>query len=451
MVLFNNRTPFHEAFRLSVGSLKKLPHRLVLYKSGSDFNLEFAVSHANSTSAGSRGRMRSRLTPPLTSFTSEVNEVKGRIGNANVCCPTTFDVVKTELRGSTAVLRFKFSQGFTLIEVLVSVAIMAMISVMALTMITQVQNVVTKSRKQTEIFVGAIRGVDAVANELSRAVLLTQRQLVHPQTGKQISAVSEEKGVLRDISSLHFFMDRIQRFQMKIGGIGQGVFFQQIEGASNVAAVQGEKVFLVGKGFYVARYVSQSFFSFLGESSQKSNFRLMRLTIPTEELRVREDRFQNSVGESSPLDWFRPWVEREDPEEYAVPIAQNVIGVWFIAKTGVSGDEGILSPQMSYDSRQLGPYGRAISVRNSSREKQFFSWHHRLPPWIEIIALAVNGAQVDLIQEEEVSSLDPQSPQDLEIQLKEFQSQMKSRQIETKVVRRMVRVAAGEAFFEEAL
>lgn len=451
MFLFNNRTPFHEVFRLSEGSLKKLPHRLVLYKSRSDFNLEFAVAHANSTSAGSRGRMRSRLTPPLTSFASEVNEVKGRIGNANVCCPTTFDVVKTELRGSTAALRFKFSQGFTLIEVLVSVAIMTMISVMALTMITQVQNVVTKSKKKTEVFAGAVRGVDAVANELSRAVLLTQRQLVYPQTGKLMSATSEEKGVLRDISSLHFFIDRITRLQMKVGGIGQGVFFQQIEGASNVAAVQGEKVFLVGKGFYVARYVSQSFFSFLGESTPKSNFRLMRLTIPTEELRVREDRFQNAIWEASSHNWFRPWVQREDPEEYAVPIAQNVIGIWFIAKIGVSGEEGILSPQMSYDSRQLGPYGRTISVRNSSQEKQFFSWHHRLPPLIEIIALAVNGAQVDFIQEADYSSLDPLSPQDLEIQLKDFQGKMKSRQIETKVVRRMARIAAGEAFLEEAL
>jgi len=75
---------------------------------------------------GNRGRKLSGLPRLFSSFTSPGNDEKGNIGRTNGCFPTTFDAVKTPLKGFNGGLKAR--RGFSLTELMVVLAIMVTIT-----------------------------------------------------------------------------------------------------------------------------------------------------------------------------------------------------------------------------------------------------------------------------------------------------------------------------------
>jgi len=263
--------------------------------------------------------------------------------------------------------KMRLSSAFTLLEVLVSCAVLTMLLMMLASVTRHAGDLWTSGSARVEAFQGARAGFENMTRLLSQATLNTYWDYDNPNNPTRYIRKSE----------LHFLVDDAA---VILGGnnyYGQAVFFQA-PGNFNASTTTGTTSggvrdsltgLLNACGFFV-EYSSDAGRGWLPSGldvQPKERYRLMMWLQPSQELSIYSD------GTNS-----RAWLDRASQE--AVPVADNIIVLAVWPKEPDRQAVRTLPDQYHYDSRE-----GAASVPQPPNANQ-------LPPLVQVAMVAIDEA-----------------------------------------------------------
>lgn len=266
--------------------------------------------------------------------------------------------------------------GFTILEVLVSFAVLAILLVLLATMIGRTSSVWSYTRGQVEQFREARDAFDTLTRKLSEATLNTYLDY-EDASGATRTAATSGSFVPRTYgrqSELRFLSGPDLR------GESHAVFFQAPLGRTENGPAAGSPRLLNTLGYYVDYGDDAAFLpAFL---APRTRFRLMEFCEPTEKLSV----YQFTSGSASPSDrtsrkWFTDSLNAADPPVQIV--ADNIIAL-------------VLLPILPAADRQAGGYSESSLapdyVYDSTARKSDpnLNPRHQLPALIRLTMVAMD-------------------------------------------------------------
>lgn len=253
--------------------------------------------------------------------------------------------------------------GFTLLELLVATAILAVILVLVFSITDQTGKALARTSAQITAFQGARNAFTAITRQLSQATLNTYYDyLLDPDTGRPLAYIRQ--------SDLHFAAGKT----LLPGQQTHAVFFQAPLGYTVTERYREMDTLLNATGFFVTYGPDRERPGFLGDlpnpPPDHSRFRLMQYLQPAESLGVY-------LGASETGAWFQdPLAEEEWP---AYQLAENVLALILVPRLA-EDDQGqyqTIGDAFEYDSRAGG-----TSPQPSEQ--------NQLPPVMEVIMVAID-------------------------------------------------------------
>jgi len=254
--------------------------------------------------------------------------------------------------------------GFTLLELLVAMAVLMLILALAFSAITQTSVVWQRSTRDLEAFQGARRAFENITRLVSQATLNTYWDYEFDNTGRAVR--------YRRNSDLHFYLS-----PAGVNGApgtpdsGQALFFQAPYGRrSEPVLAQWTPELLNEIGFYVEFGSNASWLpAGLGGALRESHrYRLFQTVQPTEDFSVYSE---NGTGAGVPS-----WISTAN----AYPIADNIIALV------------VLPGRSQPDEAQFGPLVTvpAYDSRAAADQPNQPVTAHQLPPFLQIAVLAID-------------------------------------------------------------
>ena len=270
-------------------------------------------------------------------------------------------------------------RGFTLVELMVAMAVFTVIALMLLTVINNVSQLVRRSREQTEGFQGARIGFESLTRALSQATLNTYWDY-YDSAGKPASdpAYNGVPYKYGRQSELHLVSGQAQSL-IASGSTGtlptHAVFFQAPLGQAADSSLKPLNNTLNACGFFVEFGSDKEFRpDFLANQpgiKERFRYRLMQMYQPTENLQI----YSTGTGNG----WFTGPLAAGASRPVQV-VAENIIALVLIPKLSANGSE-LAAPDYSYDSRAARTFGTGTSKGNTL---------HQLPPLIEVIMVGLD-------------------------------------------------------------
>ncbi len=276
--------------------------------------------------------------------------------------------------------------GFTILELLVAVAVMAMVGVLLLSIISQTSQAVRTSNDRVESFQSAREGFDALTRQLSQATLNTYYDYFDSQrnprnANNDTTFVPNRYGRQSD---LHYISGN-NLVPNSWQPAGQAVFFQLPMGYSINGNYQGLENLLNACGFFVAYTSDASEMPSVlqsGRITPQYRFRLFRITQPAESLSIYNDP-------ATSKNWYeKPLADSVGSAALArangiYPVADNVIAIAVWPKLpptqeDYNSDAGRLAPAFNYDSRTSWGAGEQPSQM------------HQLPPLLDVVMVTID-------------------------------------------------------------
>ncbi|TXI78949.1 MAG: hypothetical protein E6Q40_16560 [Cupriavidus sp.] len=232
--------------------------------------------------------------------------------------------------------------AFTLLEMLVACAVLAMLSALLLTTLGQTTSITRRATEGISAFQAARAAFDIMTTNLGQATLSSYWD--YQDDGGDFrtasSRASFKPAAYGRNSELHFLIQPAGTQGLGTTGTGEMVAFQFPTAFASSASHEGLSSLLSACGYYVEYGDIEPLPSPFPQTAHKYRFRLMQALLPAENLKV----YDSSTGNA--------WLS--DLSSYATPIADNVIYllVW-PRKTQAednAGDE--LSSNFTYDSRK---------------------------------------------------------------------------------------------------
>ena len=224
------------------------------------------------------------------------------------------------------------SPGFTLVELLVSVAIFALLMVVVLNLIGVAQNAVTTQRARSGEFREARAVLERMADAVSGATLHSYWAYGDYNTHRRVDYVRTSDG--------HFVSGPVgSLLAADHPAPGHGVFFQTLEGQAPGpdGSVVGQPFNLVQcLGFYVDFNSDLEFRpAFLRDATdlypERRRFRLMEFRLPSEESVIYSsevDLNNESTPRNQAMRWFRgPFRNGGSVRDHSIILADNVLGL----------------------------------------------------------------------------------------------------------------------------
>lgn len=282
--------------------------------------------------------------------------------------------------------------AFTLVEILVSLAVLTILLLINAEVIGQVQSTWSASNARVSQFREARTAFDIITRNLSQATLntyvdYTNNYLAAP--GVPVGAASAPGGYKRN-SDLHFISGPAATLITAADGgtgslTGHAVFFQAPLGVTESPSLVGLDRLLCGRGYFV-QYSSDAAFapSFLPPRDFQYRYRLMEYSPPAE---------KNAIY-SSPA-WYADAGKAIDARETAVnisntrPVADNILALIISPRRELANANETESPtgptgianDYSYDSRALDNVVQPDVPQGTQ---------HLLPPLIRIVLVAID-------------------------------------------------------------
>lgn len=297
--------------------------------------------------------------------------------------------------------------GFSLIEVLTSLAILSVLMVILATMLSSIQRSFNRVRDKAEKYHEARVAFDNLERRIAQATLNTYWGYDNPERPTEYSPRSELHFVCGPMGQLTGSTRRVHS--------GHGIFFQAPFGYGGDEAGQlgGGKIYneLDGAmncwGYYVefnsdtesSRPLRPGFLS-SAKIEEKLRFRLMEFRLPSEKLTLFQIGLSGSTQQRQIYSWFADDAIRL---KYSVPVADNIIALFFVPRApgilGTPDDPGTsIAPAFLFDSRRF-----QWDKKNPSLSLQT---RHQVPPVLDMVLIAVtetswlnfsrNGAPEDL-------------------------------------------------------
>ena len=241
--------------------------------------------------------------------------------------------------------RSRARRAFTLIEMMVAMAVFVLLMTLLLTSLDQTTRVIRQSTSKIEAFQNARSAFDTMGQTLSQAALATYWDYQYDPQGNPLR--------YRRMSNLHFLTGA------GLKGVSQAILFQAPAGYSALpASYAGLSGLLNTCGFYVDYNNDSSWKpSFAGS---RYRYRLMQVLQPAESNRIYKD-----------ANWYLT--------APSFPVAENIIALIVRPMLpDAAGQPDI--PRYDYDSRL-----------NSDQDPQPVT-AHQLPPVVQLTMVAIDEA-----------------------------------------------------------
>lgn len=322
------------------------------------------------------------------------------------------------------------NRGFTLVEVLVASAVLAVLLVLLLTVTTRVSDTWRRTTTKMTAFEGARAAFDTITSNLAQATLNTYWDYDQPQTPTKYERRSELHFLSGPTSALGLGFD-------SSNNPGHAVFFQAPTGGIADANYSNLPYLLNGWGYFVefgsdAAEVP----GFLSSKSQnKYRFRLKEWQMPSEKLSV----YYYTSGK--PNDDSTAWIDlTASGGVRPQTLAENVILLLMVprmpTKAGLPGEILASSSDFVYDSR----------INNSTSVQK-----NQLPPAMEVIMIAIDEASAQRLADEYGTGAPPLFPGggsfsntlNLDSSLKSIQENLDSKKVNYVLLRSIVPMRTG--------
>jgi len=258
--------------------------------------------------------------------------------------------------------------GFTLIEVLVACAVLALLLVLMLSMTDQVQKTYRQTQGKAEQFREARVAFESITRRLSQATLNTYWDYDSPATPTKYLRQSE----------LRFRCG--QASVILPGGINsttQAIFFQAPFGfTASLADYGGMESMLNTWGYFIEFGSDAALRPDVVNTAgvpEKYRFRLYEMMEPSEKLSIYKYTSGNSTY--SGLTWFQDPLGQANRSSRV--LAENIIALIFLPK---DPSNSALTTDFQYD-----------TAPDGSASTQPFS-EHQLPPYIQVTMVAIDEA-----------------------------------------------------------
>lgn len=328
------------------------------------------------------------------------------------------------------------AQGFTLVEVMVSSALIVIVLGFLLTTVNETQRVITGTTSRVNQFQASRVAFEALTRTLSQATLNTYWDMDYDSSANPTN--------YRRQSDMHFYSGPVDKLLSTSGASGSktypghGVFFQAPLGYTGKYADPAKPKTrytalnnaLNVVGFYVEwsnglkyskvpKFIREEEGANAGE---RYRFRLIQTLQPTEAVMIyNNSNYTKPAGTGSPFknatDWIKVATGRlplpsgldadytENPKDHSRVLAENVVALLILPKLAEkdrsnADDSGLTSnyiydtrPQLAYDSIWRNNYNLTTSL-TAEQKKQI----HQLPPILQVVMVAIDetsGAKLE--------------------------------------------------------
>ena len=301
-----------------------------------------------------------------------------------------------EIRHSHGIHPHQLStRAFTLVELMVSMAVLSVVGVLILTMVSNVSSVTKRTRDQVESYQGARAGFEALTRTIAQATLNTYWDY-YDSTGKAANnpAYNGTPAKYGRQSELHFRSGPTDElFGTSNGGLTRpthGIFFQIPGGVTSNSTLKPLNNTLNGIGFFLEfgddEALRPSFLATETSIPKRYRYRLLQMQQATENLQI--------YGSSNGTAWF------QDPLGFgsitvnagtrpANVLAENVIALAIIPRLSSAEDPtgaSLVKTDYNYDSRTAKSY----SATSTTGTTMSGTTLHQLPPLVEVIMVAID-------------------------------------------------------------
>jgi uncharacterized protein (TIGR02599 family) len=305
--------------------------------------------------------------------------------------------------------------GFTLVEMLVSIAILAIIMVLMSSMLTQTQKAYTYNKSKTEEFREARTAYTALTGRLSQATLNTYYDYVDANGNTR--AAAEAAGGATAFNFIPVSYTRISELRY-ISGPGlaataggatlytHSIFFQAPLGfsaspytAPTGTTTQGMSNLLNTCGYYIGYGPDPRTYPTFATTAPRSRFRLMELIEPTESLSIYTYTSGGVAGTASTGSpnytdqaWFTNPLGAATTEAHV--LADNIIALVLLPKLSPADDPDannpalagtLLAPNYSYDTTKTGNVGNSPGTNPGLLDSK-----NQLPPIVQVSMVAIS-------------------------------------------------------------
>jgi uncharacterized protein (TIGR02599 family) len=304
------------------------------------------------------------------------------------------------------------NKGFSLVEILVSLAVLAILLLINVQVIDQVQSTWAASNARVSQFREARTAFDILVRNLSQATLNT---FVDYDSNYVINAAQNAGATLQTPTSylrksnLQFVCGPSTSLLSGGGGAalmpGHAVFFQAPLGVSENPSFVGLDRLLCSRGYFV-QFTSDEPFKppFITSSGTKYRYRLMEFSPPAEKNLVYNSMNTTGVATNS---WFSAaagLANAINASENALnvgitrPIADNILALIISPRQDTqanqTGTATIIAPSYSYNSTLV-----TLATANSPQGTQ-----NLLPPLVKIVLVAIDERSAERLAEQNASA-----------------------------------------------
>lgn len=293
------------------------------------------------------------------------------------------------------------TQGFSLVEVLVSTALILLILMTLVSMVNFSAHTWTYTNSKIEQFRDARDAFESVTRRLSQATLNTYWDYQRDGTGKLTTYIRQSE--LRFISG-----PKATSAANAVGGanprITHSVFFQAPLGITSSVTYADLETLLNTVGYYIEFSSDQNLRPPCVTAAHPGNvnyrFRLMEMVEPAESLTlytytsgVAASGTQNATAYTG-KEWFTTPL---GTAAYSRVVADNVIALVVLPKRSVQEDATgtTLCPKYDYDSSSL---GEAANTALTGTAAAAVNSKNQLPPVVQVTMVAVDEASYNRYQ-----------------------------------------------------
>lgn len=288
--------------------------------------------------------------------------------------------------------------GFTLIELMLSAAVLTLLLVITFGIIDSVSAVQRRTRSRIDTFQEARAGFESVTRRLSQAMLNTYWDYEYPldSAGKP-DLTQPPKGYVRQ-SELHFVCGPTKTGtspllpDAAIQSSGHSLFFQAPLGVSSPSStVPGPTLQnLLNTNGYFLEFTSDKDdlpkFLQSGGITERWRSRLMEFCQPTENLMVYRITTPIKGSTYQALDWFREPLKAVTKRDVCRALAENIVALVFWPHRSPhdpapAGAPAELAPKYLFDSRKY------ISSPTDPHAKLT---RNQLPPMVQVTMVAID-------------------------------------------------------------